>query len=715
MTVLEEGPVFLISDLCDLLESYLEPAQVAEVYRAYLFGAEAHEGQHRLSGEPYIYHPLAVARILAEMRMDACSIVAAILHDVIEDTTTAKEQLVTEFGEEVAELVDGVSKLTHIEFESKAEAQAENFRKMMLAMVRDIRVILIKLADRLHNMRTLGVMRPDKRRRIARETLETYAPIASRLGINSVRLELQDLGFAAYHPMRYQVLAEAVRKACGHRKEVVLRVQSAIQERLRQENLSGEIDGREKHLYSIYKKMRNKNVSFTDVMDVFALRIVVDSVDTCYRVLGAVHNLYKPMPGKFKDYIAIPKANGYQSLHTTLLSPYGFPLEVQIRTEDMDKVARAGIAAHWLYKSGEESHSIAQARARQWLSNLLEMQKSAGDSMEFLENVKVDLFPDEVYVFTPKGEIMELPRGATAVDFAYAVHTDVGKRCVAAKVERRLVPLHTKLQSGQSVEVITAPGARPNPTWLNFVVTGKARATIRHYLKNLKRDESVALGRRMLEKAMAAHERHLDDVSSERLRALLTEYKLETLEDLLAEIGLGNRMAPLVTGTLMRDQLVPRQEPDESADQRPSLVIKGTEGTVVSFAKCCRPIPGDHILGFLTAGRGVVVHTQTCKNLSEYRKRPERWLDVEWENGVEGDFPVDIRIEVANQRGVLATLAANVAETGANIDNVSLEERDGVHAAIFLTLSVSGRRHLARIIRRLRTVPEVLKITRVRG
>ncbi len=709
------NPVFLVSDLCELLESYLEPHQVAEVYRAYLFGAEAHDGQHRLSGEPYIYHPLAVAKILAEMRMDSQSIVAAILHDVIEDTTTAKEQLSVEFGEEVAELVDGVSKLTHIEFESKAEAQAENFRKMMLAMVRDIRVILIKLADRLHNMRTLGVMPPSKRRRIARETLDTYAPIANRLGISAMRLELQDLGFLAYHPMRYRVLAEAVKKACGHRKEPVERIQNAILERLRQEGLEGKVAGRAKHLYSIYRKMRSKNVSFSDVMDVFAFRIVVDKVDTCYRVLGAIHNLYKPMPGKFKDYIAIPKANGYQSLHTTLLSPYGFPIEVQIRTEDMDKVAEAGIAAHWLYKSGEDSHSIAQARARQWLANLLEMQKSAGDSLEFLENVKVDLFPDEVYVFTPKGDIMELPRGATAVDFAYAVHTDVGNRCVAVKIDRRLAPLHTKLESGQSVEVITAPGGRPNPTWLNFVVSGKARATIRHFLKNLRREESVELGRRMLDKALASCRTELAQIAPDRVESLLGEYRLAATDDLLAEIGLGNRMATLVAAALTRDDAEPGSKESIDARQPAPLFIKGTEGTVVSFAKCCRPIPGDAILGFMSAGRGVVIHTQNCKNLSEFRKRPERWVEVAWEEGVQGEFPVDIRVDVANQRGVLATIAAVIAETGANIDNVSLEERDGVHATINLTIAVADRRHLAGIMRQLRTVDRVVRITRIRS
>ncbi|MDX5333770.1 MAG: RelA/SpoT family protein, partial [Gammaproteobacteria bacterium] len=503
---------FLVSDLCSILETYLDPDQISEVYRAYLFGAEAHEGQMRQSGEPYIYHPIAVAKTLAEMRMDHHSLVAAILHDVIEDTATAKEQLEREFGAEVAELVDGVSKLTHLHFESKAEAQAENFRKMMLAMVRDVRVMMVKLADRLHNMRTVGALRPDKRRRIARETLEIYAPIAQRLGMNAMRRELELLGFRAYWPQRYATLERAVQRARGHRKEVLQRIEASVVNRMEEAGVVARIIGREKNLYSIYKKMREKGLSFADVFDVYAIRIIVENVDTCYRCLGIMHNLYKPVPGRFKDYIAIPKANGYQSLHTTLFGPHGIPLEIQIRTEEMDHVAESGIAAHWLYKSGDRHSATAQARAREWMKTVLEMQQSAGDSIEFLENIKVDLFPDEVYVFTPKGDIMELPRGATPVDFAYAVHSDVGNSCVAAKIDRQLAPLSTQLESGQAVEVITAPNARPNPAWLGFVVTGKARANIRHHLKNLKEDEAGVLGRRLLEKALTSIGRSLDGV-----------------------------------------------------------------------------------------------------------------------------------------------------------------------------------------------------------
>jgi len=706
---------FLISDLMDMLEAYLPGEQVREVYRAYLFGAEAHEGQHRLSGEPYIYHPIAVARILAEMRMDYQSIIAAILHDVLEDTDIPKEDIRREFGEAVAELVDGVSKLEQMSFESRAEAQAENFRKMLLAMVRDIRVILIKLADRLHNMRTLGVMRPDKRRRIARETLEIYAPLANRLGMNQVRLELEDLGFTALYPMRARVLAEAVRRARGNRKEILNRIETAIRRRLRQEGIEGEVKSREKHLYSLYLKMKNKGLSFREVFDVYAFRIIVDRPDTCYRVLGIVHNLYKPVPGKFKDYIAIPKSNGYQSLHTILFGPYGVPIEVQIRTADMDRVAESGIAAHWLYKSGDESPNSAQARAREWLLELLEMQKHAGNSLEFLENVKIDLFPEEVYVFTPRGDIMELPRGATPVDFAYAVHTEIGNTCIAAKIDRRLAPLRTPLKNGQTVEIITASGAHPNPVWLNFVVTAKARYNIRHYLKRLQADEAVALGRRLLDKALYDEGSSLKAVTeSGRLAQVVAACNLERPEHLFREIGLGNRMPMLVARQLLdggtRQARGDASYPDGS---HAPLLIKGTEGMVVSFAKCCRPIPGDPIIGFVSAGRGIVIHTQYCRNVADYRSQPEKWVDVEWERDVEGEYPTDIRIEVANQRGVLATVASVIAEMGSNIENVAIEERDGMNTSMLFTITVYDRNHLARIMRRLRHIRLVLRISRV--
>ena len=700
---------FLVSDLCSILETYLDPDQISEVYRAYLFGAEAHEGQMRQSGEPYIYHPIAVAKTLAEMRMDHHSLVAAILHDVIEDTATAKEQLEREFGAEVAELVDGVSKLTHLHFESKAEAQAENFRKMMLAMVRDVRVMMVKLADRLHNMRTVGALRPDKRRRIARETLEIYAPIAQRLGMNAMRRELELLGFRAYWPQRYATLERAVQRARGHRKEVLQRIEASVVNRMEEAGVVARIIGREKNLYSIYKKMREKGLSFADVFDVYAIRIIVENVDTCYRCLGIMHNLYKPVPGRFKDYIAIPKANGYQSLHTTLFGPHGIPLEIQIRTEEMDHVAESGIAAHWLYKSGDRHSATAQARAREWMKTVLEMQQSAGDSIEFLENIKVDLFPDEVYVFTPKGDIMELPRGATPVDFAYAVHSDVGNSCVAAKIDRQLAPLSTQLESGQAVEVITAPNARPNPAWLGFVVTGKARANIRHHLKNLKEDEAGVLGRRLLEKALTSIGRSLDGVDEMQMHALLEEFGIPDVERLYEDIGLGTRMAPLVARRLVGDEEIPAD------GKRAPLAIRGTEGMVVSFAKCCYPIPGDPIVGVMSTGRGMVIHREGCRNVAEFRGQPDKWVPLEWSADVDREFPASVRVQSENQRGVLATLASKIASMDANIENVSFEERDSTTTTITFLLSVRDRRHLARLIRSIRNSPAVMKVWRMRG
>ena len=707
-----EASRFLISDLLDLLESYLETEQVREIYRAYLFGAEAHEGQTRVSGEPYIYHPIEVAHILAEMRMDAESIIAGILHDVIEDTGTLKETVTSEFSEDVAELVDGVSKLTQIKFESQAEAQAENFRKMILAMVRDIRVILVKLADRLHNMRTLGVMRSEKRRRIARETLEIYAPIANRLGMNQVRLELEELGFAALYPMRYRVLSSAVKKARGNRKEILNKIESAIQQRLDEEQLSCRLLSREKHLYSLYKKIRDRVGSFTEVFDVYAFRVIVDSVDTCYRVLGMMHNLYKPVPGKFKDYIAIPKTNGYQSLHTVLFGPYGVPIEVQIRSEDMERVAEVGIAAHWLYKSSEKAGSNnAQTRAREWLRELLEMQRNAGNSLEFLESVKIDLFPDEVYVFTPAGDILELPRGATAVDFAYAVHTDVGNTCIAAKIDRRLAPLRTPLLNGQTVEVITATGAHPNPAWLNFVSTAKARSNIRHYLKNLQNDEATELGQRLLDKALQNINSALADIQEQPFDRVIAECGFKSRESLYADIGLGNRMAMLVARRLVPVEDGGEEKARETGHSKP-LAIRDTEGMVVHFARCCRPIPGDAIVGFISSGRGLVIHTETCKNLSDFRRRPEKWIDVEWQPGIKGEFPAEIRVDVSNQKGVLATIAAEISETGSNIENVSIEERDGLDTSMNFTVAVHDRGHLARVMRCIRKLPAVMRISR---
>jgi len=705
--------VFLISDLCSLTDTYLEPEQVQEIYRAYLFGAEAHEGQHRASGEPYISHPIEVARILAEMRLDHQTIVAAILHDVIEDTQTAKAQIQSEFGEDVAELVDGVSKLGNVSFESRAEAQAEYFRKMMLAMARDIRVILVKMADRLHNMRTIGHLRPEKRRRIARETLEIYAPIAERLGLNSIRQELQDLGFKALYPRRYRVLAAEVKKTRGHRKQVIRKIETALKRRLRQEGLTGKVMGREKHLYSLFRKMREDKLSFSEVMDVYAFRIIVDKPDTCYRVLGAVHGLFKPVPGRFKDYIALPKPNGYQSLHTVLIGNFNAPIEVQIRTEDMHAVAESGIAAHWVYKTGEVGgNNAARKRARQWLADLLEIQKQAGDPVEFLETVKVDLFPKEVYVFTPAGDIMQLPRGATPVDLAYAVHTDVGNKCVSAKVDGRYVPLSAPLATGQNVEVVTAPWGRPNAHWLNFVVTGKARANIRNYLKNLRSEEAVELGRRLLTQALAGEALAIEEVDPKRMRTLLDEFGLPSVEALLEELGLGKRIAPLVARRLLPQDRPPEAGAVTAGSPGQPVLIRGTDGMVVSFARCCHPIPGDAIVGFVSTGRGIVVHTTWCKNIAEYADQPEKWVEVDWEPDISGEFPVEVRVDTNDQKGVLATIAAAIANLDANIENISMENRDGMQSTLYFTVSVHDRQHLARILRRVRNVPQVNRISR---
>ncbi|MCG4452709.1 MULTISPECIES: bifunctional GTP diphosphokinase/guanosine-3',5'-bis pyrophosphate 3'-pyrophosphohydrolase [unclassified Pseudomonas] len=698
-----------IDAFADRLSSYLDNDQVNLVRRAYYYAEQAHDGQRRRSGEAYVTHPLAVANILADMHMDHQSLMAAMLHDVIEDTGIAKEALNTQFGETVAELVDGVSKLTQMNFETKAEAQAENFQKMAMAMARDIRVILVKLADRLHNMRTLEVLSGEKRRRIAKETLEIYAPIANRLGMHSMRVEFEDLGFKAMHPMRSERIRAAVRRARGNRKEIVNKIEDSLTHCLAREGLEGEVLGREKHIYGIYQKMRGKRKAFNEIMDVYAFRIVVDKVDTCYRVLGAVHNLYKPLPGRFKDYIAIPKANGYQSLHTTLFGMHGVPIEIQIRTREMEEMANNGIAAHWLYKANEEDQPKGtHARARQWVKGVLEMQQRAGNSLEFIESVKIDLFPDEVYVFTPKGRIMELPKGSTAVDFAYAVHTDVGNTCIACRINRRLAPLSQALESGSTVEIVSAPGARPNPAWLNFVVTGKARTHIRHALKLQRRSESISLGERLLNKVLAGFNSHLDKLVPERVQAVLGEYRHEVIEDLLEDIGLGNRMAYVVARRLLAS------DSEQLSSTEGPLAIRGTEGLVLSYAKCCTPIPGDPIVGHLSAGKGMVVHLDSCRNISEVRHNPEKCIQLSWAKDVVGEFNVELRIELEHQRGLIALLAGSVNAADGNIEKISMDERDGRISVVQLVVSVHDRVHLARVIRKLRALKGVMRITRAR-
>ena len=696
------------------LNKYLETSSVELIHEAYQLAEYAHQEQNRSSGEPYITHPVAVATILADMNMDYQTIMAALLHDVIEDTTYSKNDLIERFGEEISELVDGVSKLTQIKFETKAEAQAANFQKMMMAMARDIRVIVIKLADRLHNMRTLQHLPAYKRRRIANETLEIYAPIANRLGMRSFRDEFYELGFYCVYPLRYQVLKKAVRDARGNRKQVIEKIQSTIEDALQKAQIqSFEVEGREKNLYSIYKKMRRKFLRLSEIMDVYGFRIIVNSVDDCYRVLGSVHSLYKPLPERFKDYVAIPKANGYQSLHTTLFGPHGIPIEIQIRTHEMHKMAENGIAAHWLYKKQHSDAACqAQLKAREWIRGVLEIQQSAGNSLEFIENVKTDLFPDEVYVFSPNGDIFELPQGATAVDFAYAVHSDVGNNCIAVKIDKQLVPLSTRLQSGQTIEVITASGTSPNPAWLNFVVTGKARSSIRHFLKKQQRSESINLGKRLLEQALKPYKKRASDFSDQQKHQVAEAVGLKSYEDLLEAIGLGNQFAQIVVQHLM-GQTQHQIEAEDDDSHTEDLAIKGTEGMAVSFARCCYPIPGDPITGVLTSGRGIVVHGDHCPNaIHSHKRHPDKCIPVRWEDQAEGNFNVSLIIELENRRGSLAKLTQAVSSAESNIEDISVNEYDGRFASVKLLLVVKSRVHLARVIRRIRQITYVMRIYR---
>jgi|TARA_B110000977_G_scaffold66577_1_gene90519 GTP pyrophosphokinase len=667
----------------------------------------------RQSGDPYITHPLAVANILADMRMDSESLMAGLLHDVIEDTGVTKGQISRRFGRTVAELVDGVSKLGEIENASRAEQQAESFQKMTLAMSRDIRVMLVKLADRLHNMRTLGVLSPEKRRRIARETIDIYAPIAQRLGINDIRLEFEDLGFAAMYPLRHRRLREALKASRKNRKEVVTEIHQAIEMRLERESVNVTVKGREKHLWSIYLKMREKKKSFRDIMDVFAFRLVVDNVDDCYRALGIVHNIYKPVPGEFKDYIAIPKANGYQSLHTLLVGMHGVIIEVQIRTREMDAMANFGIAAHWEYKSATNNTEVSQRRAARWVQGLLEMQQKAGDSLEFLEHVKADLFPDEVYVFTPQGKIVELPTGATPIDFAYSVHTGLGDSCIACHVDGQLTPLSEPLQSGQKIDIVSAAGAQPNPNWLNFVVTAKARSAIRHFLKNQQHDESVDLGKRLLDQALGNLGTSYKELKKSQIKRLLKETGASTFEFVLQQIGLGNRV-PFAVANLM---VLPskRKVSDDNKNANLPVVIDSSQGLVLHYGRCCHPIPGDPILGHMTPGKGLVIHLESCRNLKEIRLNPEKCMSLVWSSVVKGEFAVELKAEVTPERGFIAALASRMTEEDATIEHISVNEKDAFTSIVDVVLTVRDRIHLADIMRRARSLKSVRRIYRVKN
>lgn len=697
--------------LIEEVAAYLKPEDVAAVKVALEFSANAHKGQTRQSGDPYVSHPIAVARILTPLHMDAHAIIAALLHDVVEDTDISIENVAEAFGKPVAEMVEGLSKLDKLQFETQQDAQAENFRKMLMAMARDVRVILIKLADRLHNMRTLEAVSPEKSQRIARETMDIYAPIANRLGLNTIFQELEDLCFMHLHPNRYSVLSKALKVARGNRREVVGKILEAIKLRLEENNIKAEVKGREKHLYGIYKKMQSKHLAFSQVLDIYGFRVLVEDVPACYLALGALHGLYKPFPGKFKDYIAIPKANGYQSLHTALFGPFGTPIEVQIRTVEMNKIAEAGVASHWLYKTSKTPINELHQKTHQWLQSLLESLSQSGDSVEFLEHLKIDLFPDEVYVFSPMGKIFALPRGATAVDFAYNVHTDIGNRCVAVKVNFELVPLRTELKNGDRVEIITAPHAHPNPAWLGYVVTSRARSEIRHSLKTMHLDESAKLGERLLGQALTSLGLKPQDVPEMCWERLLKETGAKSRQELFADIGLGRRLNMVIARQLARVGEMTGQESNSSSGV---VTILGNEGMAIQFAKCCRPIPGDPIIGVIKPGQGIVVHTHDCPSLRKGRSGTEEWLDVAWDKNINKLFDVSIKLIVANQRGVLAKVAASIADAESNIENVHFSS-EGEYTALYFTLQVNNRLHLANVLRNLRKISEVVRITRVKS
>ncbi len=694
-----------IGPLISKIEAYQPPDQVERVREAFDYAETAHKGQKRKSGEAYITHPVAVADILADLHLDGATIAAAILHDVVEDTPSSMAEVEQKFGKEVAEIVDGVTKLDQIQFKSRKEAQAESFRKMLLAIVRDIRVIMVKLADRTHNMRTLSAMPPEKRRAVARETLDIYAPIANRLGIHSIKLELEELGFRTLYPQRYRIIERELKRARGNQREFLPKIVKAARKALSAAGIEGVVEAREKHLYSVYLKMRRKHLSLSQVVDMFGIRVIVNNVDECYRALGLVHGLYRPTPGRFKDYIAIPRVNGYQSLHTALFGPNGTPIEVQIRTRDMHRMAESGIAAHWQYKTGEKDGEAQQARAREWLQGVMDLHE--GSAEELVESVKVDLFPDKVYVFTPKGDIMRLPRGATCVDFAYAVHTGVGQRCVAAKVDRRLVPLRTQLRNGQTVEVITAKGAQPNPAWASFVATAKARSAVRQYLKTLKKGEAAELGGRMLNQALEEFELSVKKLPAGRLDEVARSVQLRDGNDLLEKIGLGERLARLVARSLLpADDLRP-----EASTAQP-LAIAGTEGLVVSYARCCFPIPYDAIVAYLSSGRGVVIHRDNCSNVAAFGRQPDKWIPAVWQKDQQRVFSAGLVVDASNRMGILAEIATKIAAEQSNISHVNVDSSQGDHSTILFEVQVKDRAHLARLIRAIRGMPDVMKVER---
>lgn len=703
------------SKLTQLLKSYLSQKEIELVWEAYRYSNKAHMGQKRVGGEAYISHPVSVACIASEFHLDAASIQAALLHDVVEDTPSTADDIKKKFGSQVAKLVDGLSKLDKVHFENDTEAQAENFRKMLLAMSQDVRVILIKLADRLHNMQTLAPLKPSKRKKISQETLDIYAPIANRLGLNSVYQKLEDLSFQYIHPLRYKTIQKAIIASRGNRKEIIEKTLMAIEEKLKKSGIKAEVTGREKNPASIHRKMLNKHTNFSQINDIYGFRIAVSNLNDCYLTLGELHSLYKPIPGKFKDYIAIPKANGYQSLHTTLFGPFGMPFEIQIRSENMHKLAEAGVAAHWLYKNKDTHVTELQQQTNQWLKRLLEIQTESSDSFEFLEHLKIDLFPDEVYVFSPKGKIFVLPKGSTTIDYAYAVHTVVGNTAMAAKINQELVPLRAELTTGDHIEIITTSVAKPNPAWLNFVITPKARSQIRLYLRSAETKDLIILGNSMLNNALKAFHVGPATIRKRHWDKLILDYHLDSKDNILIDIALGKRINVMVAHQLT-SKIDGSKQTKKQTKFLDVITIKGSEGMAIKLATCCHPIPGDPILGFINKDRGLIIHTHDCSGIRKFKLDHEKWVDVEWEPNPDAYFNVNLNLLVINERGVLARITSVIADSEANIDNISVDEGDGSSFSnLRFIVQIRNRLHLADLIRNLRKIPKINKISRVKS
>ena len=694
------------------ISKYLNPYQVKKIEKSFNLACDAHKGQVRKSGEAYIHHPLSAASILADFKLDHESIMAAILHDVIEDTEIGKENLKKNFGVKVAELVDGVSKLDKLSFSTKEEADAANLRKMILAMSQDIRVILIKLADRKHNLETIGALDSQKRKKIGKETLEIFAPIALRLGIHSLNKELEDLAFETVYPFRYATLRSMIQKSRGNRKELMEKIKDLIEKKLQDEGLNTSVVAREKHVYGLYKKMKLKEFKFSQINDLFGVRVISNTVDDCYRSLGIIHNLYTPVPGRFKDYIAIPKSNGYQSLHTSIIGPHGLPIEIQIRTKDMNILAESGIASHWFYKSKNIPSLKNYTKEQQWITNLLSIQKDSGNPKDYLKSIKTDLHPGKVYVFTPKGNILDLPKRSTIIDYAYAVHTDLGNNYASSKVDDIPASPSTILKNGQRVEILANKKFIPDPGWLNFVVTEKARHSIRAYLKSIKKNDAIALGKKLLDYSLKDFDIQLNDIPKKTLNIVLQEYSCETIDDLYAEIGLGNSIAKLVA---MR--IAPTDMPlKENSTSNTDIQIRGTEGLVVSYAKCCYPIPGDPILGHISQEKGVVVHRQKCRSLNHMKKSSDETLDLSWADNVDDTFSASIKVEVENVRGVLAMISAQIAQNDSNIESVTYDDTKTTgHNIMVFVISINGLKELNKLIKKLKKNSNILNAERKRS